>query len=58
MEEKRIIKPKEFAYMQDIICIFPTGYQRIEKTPYYQDSTFIKKGAGVTFVKCFSNEQS
>jgi type IV secretion system protein VirD4 len=50
-EEKRIIKPEEFAYMQDIVCIFPTGYQRIEKSPYYQDSTFIFKGAGVVIVK-------
>jgi type IV secretion system protein VirD4 len=50
-EEKRIIKPEEFAYMQDIVCIFPTGYQRISKTPYYQDSTFIFKGAGVVIRK-------
>jgi len=33
--------------MQDIVCIFPTGYQRIAKTPYYEDSTFIIKGAGI-----------
>lgn len=39
-EEKRIIKPEEFAYLQDIVCIFPTGYRRIEKTPYYQDGAF------------------
>ena len=39
-EEKKIIKPEEFAYLQDIVCIFPTGYARIKKTPYYSDSAF------------------
>lgn len=39
-EEKRIIKPEEFAYLQDIVCIFPTGYRRIEKAPYYADKNF------------------
>jgi len=39
-EEKRIIKPEEFAYLQDIVCLFPTGYARINKTPYYIDPAF------------------
>lgn len=39
-EEKRIIKPEEFAFMQDIVCIFPTGYYRIKKAPYYEDNYF------------------
>lgn len=24
-EEKRIIKPEEFAYLQDVVCVFPNG---------------------------------
>lgn len=39
-EEKRIIKPEAFGYLQDIVCIFPTGYRRIEKAPYYADKNF------------------
>lgn len=42
-EEKRIIKPEEFAFMQDIVCIFPTGYYRIEKAPYFEDKYFKHK---------------
>jgi type IV secretion system protein VirD4 len=42
-EEKRIIKPEEFAYLQDIVCLFPTGYRRIEKTPYFKDAAFAAK---------------
>lgn len=42
-EEKKIIKPEEFAFMQDIVCVFPTGYHRIEKAPYYLDSAFKNK---------------
>lgn len=42
-EEKRIIKPEEFAYLQDIILLTPTGYMRIEKAPYYKDSTIKKQ---------------
>ena len=34
-EEKRIIKPEEFAFLQDVICLFPTGYARLEKTSIY-----------------------
>jgi len=42
-EEKRIIKPEEFAYLQDIILLSPSGYMRVDKTPYYADKTFIAK---------------
>ncbi len=45
-EEKRIIKPEEFAFMQDIVCIFPTGYYRIEKAPYYQDRQLLEFSKG------------
>lgn len=40
-EEKRIIKPEEFAYLKDIVCIFPTGYNRIEKIKYWEDKAFM-----------------
>lgn len=39
-EEKRIIKPEEFAYLQDVVCVFPTGYKRLKKANYYEDGTF------------------
>ncbi len=41
-EEKKIIKPEEFAYLKDIVCLFPTGYKRVEKTAYYKDVAFNK----------------
>lgn len=42
-EEKRIIKPEEFAYLQDVVCVFPNGYKRLQKANYYEDSTFTSK---------------
>lgn len=36
IEDKRIIKPEEFAYLNDIVCLFPTGYLRVDKAPYYE----------------------
>lgn len=42
-EEKRIIKPEEFAYMTDVVCVFPNGYKRLQKANYYEDSTFTSK---------------
>jgi len=39
-EEKRIIKPEEFAYLEDIVCLFPNGYRRIEKIKYWEDKAF------------------
>jgi type IV secretion system protein VirD4 len=41
-EEKKIIKPEAFGYMRDIVCIFPTGYMRIKKMPYFKDRAFKK----------------
>ena len=40
-EEKRIIKPEEFAYLKDIVCVFPNGYRRIEKAFYFKDKAFL-----------------
>lgn len=42
-EEKKIIKPEEFAYLKDIVCVFPNGYRRIEKAFYFKDKYFSKK---------------
>ena len=39
-EEKRIIKPEEFAYLEDVVCLFPNGYRRIEKIKYWEDKAF------------------
>ena len=38
--EKRIIKPEEFAYLKDVVCVFPNGYKRLQKANYYEDKTF------------------
>ena len=40
-EEKRIIKPEEFAYLDDVVCLFPNGYRRIEKIKYWEDKAFV-----------------
>lgn len=42
-EEKRIIKPEEFAYLQDVVCVFPSGYSRLQKANYYDDKTFTER---------------
>lgn len=34
-EEKRIIKPEEFAYLKDIVLLTPMGFYRVDKAPYY-----------------------
>lgn len=39
-EEKRIIKPEEFAYINDVVCLFPNGYRRIVKIKYWEDKAF------------------
>lgn len=36
-EEKRIIKPEDFAYLKDIVMLSPMGYFRVDKAPYYED---------------------
>lgn len=44
-EEKRIIKPEEFAYLgDDVVCLFPMGYKRLTKTSCYEiESPFFDK---------------
>jgi type IV secretion system protein VirD4 len=42
-EEKRIIKPEEFGSLQDVVCVFPNGYKRLQKASYYDDKTFTSK---------------
>lgn len=40
-EEKKIIKPEEFAYLENqLIFLSPTGYKRLMKSPYYKDVYF------------------
>lgn len=39
-EEKRIIKPEEFATLQKIVLLSPFGFMRVDKTPYYQTKEF------------------
>lgn len=39
-EEKRIIKPEQFATLQDIVILSPFGFFRADKAPYYQDPAF------------------
>ena len=36
-EEKRIIKPSEFATLRDIVLLSPYGYYRVDKMPYYEE---------------------
>lgn len=44
-EEKRIIKPEEFAYLgDDVVCLFPSGYKRLKKASCYEiGSPFFEK---------------
>jgi type IV secretion system protein VirD4 len=40
-EDKRIIKPEDFAKLQDIVLLNPfNGFCRIDKAPYYKDPAF------------------
>jgi len=39
-EEKRIIKPEEFATLSDIVLLTPYGFMRAEKLPYYRHNAF------------------
>ena len=34
-QERRIIKPEEFATLKDIVLLTPFGYRRVDKQPYY-----------------------
>lgn len=40
---QRIIKPEEFAYLEDLVCVFPNGYRRIDKAYYFKDKAFTEK---------------
>jgi type IV secretion system protein VirD4 len=39
-EEKRVIKPEEFATLKDIVLLTPYGYCRVRKTPCYRTLAF------------------
>lgn len=39
-EEKRIIKPEEFAALKDVVLLTPYGFFRVNKTPYYSTKVF------------------
>ena len=41
-EEKRIVKPEEFATLDKIILLTPYGFCRAEKIPYYKEKRFAK----------------
>jgi type IV secretion system protein VirD4 len=43
VEEKRLIKPEEFATLKDIVLLTPYGYCRCRKTPYYKSALFPSK---------------
>ena len=36
-DEKRIIKPEEFATLRDMVILSPHGYFRGEKVPYFEE---------------------
>lgn len=40
-ENAPIIKPEEFGFLDDIVCIFPTGYYRLKKVSCYEDKNFL-----------------
>jgi len=40
-EDRRIIKPEEFATLSDIVLLSPFGFFRVEKAPYYKDKAFM-----------------
>lgn len=42
-EEKKIIKPEDFQYLQDVVCVFPNGYKRLQKANYYEDKVFLNR---------------
>lgn len=39
-EEKRIIKPEEFATLKDVVLLTPYGFFRVDKAPYYENKEF------------------
>lgn len=52
-EEKKLIKPEEFAYLKDIVLLTPTGYMRVEKAPYYEDKTIKRQIQDQVVVESF-----
>jgi len=42
-EEKRIIKPEEFAYLEKPVVFTPKGFFRPNKVKWYEDNIFIKR---------------
>lgn len=42
-EEKKIINPADFQYLQDVVCLFPNGYRRLEKASCYEDKIFAER---------------
>jgi len=40
LEDKPIIRPEEFATLDNIVLLTPDGFQRAVKTPYYKTSAF------------------
>jgi hypothetical protein len=47
-EEKRIIRPEEFATLRDLVLLTPYGYYRARKTPWYKARAFRKKPVAIT----------
>lgn len=39
-EERRKIKSEDFGSLKDIVLLTPSGFTRVNKTPYYEDSNF------------------
>jgi type IV secretion system protein VirD4 len=39
-EDKRMIKPEDFATLKKIVLLTPFGFLQVEKTPYYEDENF------------------
>ncbi len=39
-QRERIIQPEEFAYLEDIVLLAPTGFMRVEKVSCYTDKRF------------------
>lgn len=42
-QEKKIIKPEEFAYLKKPVLFTPYGFFRPKKAPYYEDKLFIER---------------
>lgn len=42
-QERKIIKPEEFAYLDKPVLFTPYGFFRPQKAPYYEDKVFISR---------------